>query len=89
MHERLLHQRLVALFVLALLVFNYPLIALWDHEATVLRLPLFPAALFGLWALLIVALAWLLESGGTDATNVRESTGEASGPPPPDGGPRP
>lgn len=89
MHERLLHQRLVALFVLALLVFNYPLIALWDHEATVLGLPLFPAALFGLWALLIVALAWLLESGGTDETNVGESTVEASGPPPPDEGPRP
>jgi hypothetical protein len=89
MHERLLHQRLVALFVLALLVFNYPLIALWDHEATVLGLPLFPAALFGLWALLIVALAWLLESGGTDESKVRESTVEAIGPPPPDQGPRP
>ncbi|MCU0969381.1 MAG: hypothetical protein MUF03_11295 [Rubrivivax sp.] len=87
MHERLLHQRLVALFVLALLAFNYPLIALWDHEVTVLGLPLFPAALFGVWALLIVALAWLLESGGIDAPNAPESADEASAPPP-DEGPR-
>jgi hypothetical protein len=88
MHERLLHQRLVALFVLALLVFNYPLIALWDHEATVLGLPLFPAALFGLWALLIVALAWLLESSGIDEPEVPGSAIKASARPP-DEGPRP
>jgi hypothetical protein len=57
----LLTQRLVALFAAALLLFNFPLLALWDREALVLGLPLFPAALFGLWALLIAALAWLME----------------------------
>lgn len=56
-------QRLVALFAAALLLFNFPLLALWDHELLVLGLPLFPAALFGVWALLIAALAWLLERG--------------------------
>ena len=59
----LLTQRLVALFAAALLLFNFPLLALWDREALVLGLPLFPAALFGLWALLIAALAWLMERG--------------------------
>lgn len=68
MHERLLHQRLLALSALALLLFNYPLIALWDHEVTVWGLPLFPAALFAVWALLIAALAWLLERPGADAS---------------------
>ena len=57
----LLTQRLVALFAAALLLFNFPLLALWDREALVLGLPLFPAALFGVWALLIAALAWLME----------------------------
>lgn len=52
---------LVALFALALLLFNFPLLALWDRDLRVLGLPLFPLALFVLWALLIVALAWLLE----------------------------
>ena len=51
----------MALFAAALLLFNFPLLALWDREALVLGLPLFPAALFGVWALLIAALAWLME----------------------------
>jgi len=61
MRRGLLPQRLIALFALALLLFNFPLLALWDREATVLGLPLFPAALFMLWALLIAALALLME----------------------------
>lgn len=57
----LLGSRLLGLFALALLLLNFPLLALWDHEAVVLGIPLFPAALFGLWAVLIVALALLME----------------------------
>jgi hypothetical protein len=54
-------QRLVALFVAGLLLFNFPLLALWDHDARVFGLPLFPAALFLVWTLLIFALAWVIE----------------------------
>lgn len=54
-------QRLVALFIAGLLLLNVPLLALWDHPATVWGLPLLPAALFAVWALLIALLAWLLE----------------------------
>lgn len=61
MHRHLLSQRLVALFALALLLFNFPLLALWDTDALVFGLPLFPTALFVLWALLIVLLALLME----------------------------
>jgi hypothetical protein len=64
MRRNLLPQRLTGLFALALLLFNFPLIALWDHPATVWGLPLFPAALFALWALLIVLLALLMEDAG-------------------------
>jgi hypothetical protein len=64
MRRTLLPQRLTGLFALALLLFNFPLIALWDHPATVWGLPLFPAALFALWALLIVLLAVLMEAAG-------------------------
>lgn len=56
-----LHQRLVALFALALLLFNFPLLALWDREVLLFGLPLFPVALFIIWALLIGLLAWLME----------------------------
>ena len=55
-------QRLVALFVAGWGLLNFPLLALWDVDATVLGLPLFPAALFALWTGLIAGLAWLLET---------------------------
>lgn len=61
MRTRLLQQRLLGLFALALLLLNFPLLALWDRDVLVLGLPLFPAALFLLWALLIALLAWLME----------------------------
>lgn len=64
----LLRQRLVALFALALALLNFPLLALWDHEALVAGLPLFPTALFVLWAALIGLLAWLLERSPDDGT---------------------
>jgi hypothetical protein len=62
MRSSLLQQRLAGLFVLGLLLFNFPLLALWDRDALLLWVPLFPAALFLLWALLIAALAWLMET---------------------------
>jgi hypothetical protein len=61
MRDGLLQQRLLGLFALALLLFNFPLLALWDRDATLLGLPLFPAALFIVWALLIAVLAALME----------------------------
>ena len=57
-------QRLLALFVGGWLLFSFPLLGLWDRDATVLGIPLFPAALFSLWGLLIAATAWLMERPG-------------------------
>jgi len=56
-------QRLRALFCAALALFNFPLLALWDRDASILGVPLFPAALFLLWALLIACLALIMEGG--------------------------
>ncbi len=61
MQASLLQQRLIGLFALALLLFNFPLLALWDRELTIFGLPLFPVALFVVWGLLIVMLAYLME----------------------------
>lgn len=61
MKQKLESQRLLALFVAGCLLLNYPLIALWNREALVWGLPLFPLVLFALWGLLITALAWLME----------------------------
>ncbi len=59
-------QRLSALFVVGALLFNFPLLALWDRDVLVFGVPLFPAALFIVWALLIAALAWLSEGAGPE-----------------------
>lgn len=55
-------QRLVALFVLGFMAFNFPLLALWDHDVWVWGLPLFPLALFVLWFGVIVCLALLVDT---------------------------
>ncbi len=63
-------QRLVALFGVGVLLFNFPLLALWDRNALLFGVPLFPAALFVMWALLIGALGWLVErSSDVDAAD--------------------
>ncbi|MEO7160685.1 MAG: hypothetical protein ABIX00_09340 [Polaromonas sp.] len=57
-------QRLLALFASGWLLFNFPLLGLWDRNATLFGIALFPAALFILWALLIAVLAWQMERPG-------------------------
>ena len=59
-------QRLLALFAVGALLFDFPLLALWDRDVFVFGVPLFPAALFIVSALLIVALAWLTEGAEAD-----------------------
>ena len=57
-------QKLLALFCAAAMVLNYPLLSLWTPDSIVFGLPLLPVALFGIWVLLIAAMAWLLERSG-------------------------
>lgn len=57
-------QVLVSLAGLGALAFNFPLLAVWDSEATILGLPLLPVALFGIWAALVAALAVASERRG-------------------------
>lgn len=62
-------QRLVALFVAGWLLLSFPLITVWDTDRRLGGLPVFPLALFAIWLLLILALAWVMERGeGDDGT---------------------
>jgi hypothetical protein len=54
-------QRLVALFAAGCLLLNFPLLVLWDRDVTLMGVPLLPAALFLIWAVLIAALASIVE----------------------------
>lgn len=54
-------QRLAALFVLAGLLFNYPLLALFNRAALVDGIPLLYVYVFAAWALLIGLLVLVIE----------------------------
>lgn len=56
-------QRLFALFMAGVALFNFPLLVLWDHDMQVWGIPLFPLGLFSVWLILIAALAWIMETG--------------------------
>jgi predicted permease len=53
--------RLVVAFLLGVLLFNYPLLALFNRTAEVFGIPVLYAYIFGAWALLIALLALLIE----------------------------
>ena len=57
-------QRLIALCLLGLLLFNYPILALFNAPTTVLGVPLLYAYMFFAWALLIALMAWVVERRG-------------------------
>ena len=54
-------QRLVAVFLLGCVLFNYPLIALFNKPGDVFDIPLLYFYLFGVWALLIGLMVWAVE----------------------------
>jgi len=53
--------RLVALFLLGLLLLNYPLLQRFERPGEVLGVPLLYAYVFAVWALLIALMALVLE----------------------------
>ena len=54
-------QRLAALFLLGLLLFNYPLLTLFAGSVHVLGIPVLYFYVFAVWALLIGLMALVVE----------------------------
>jgi len=54
-------QRLAAVFLLGCVLFNYPLIALFNRPGEVFGIPLLYFYIFGAWAALIALMAWAVE----------------------------
>ena len=57
-------QRLVALCLLGLLLFNYPLLAVFNVQATLFGIPVLYAYFFLAWGALIALMAFVIERGG-------------------------
>ena len=54
-------QRLVALFILGCLLFNYPVLSLFNVTAEVFGVPVLYAYIFTAWALLVALMAYVVE----------------------------
>ena len=55
-------QRLIALFILGSLLFNYPVLSLFNVPADALGVPVLYAYIFAAWTLLIALMAFAAES---------------------------
>jgi hypothetical protein len=55
-------ERLIFLFLLGLLLFNPPLLSIFDRPATVIGIPLLYIYLFAAWGVLVVLMALTVES---------------------------
>jgi len=55
-------QRLVALCMLGVVLFNYPMLALFNVAATVFGIPVLYAYIFTAWSLLTAGMAYVVES---------------------------
>jgi hypothetical protein len=62
MHRRILAgERLVAVFLCGCMLFNYPLLSLFDSGGSLFGVPLLYAYVFVAWAGLIALMAWIIE----------------------------
>ena len=62
MGDRERSVRLLAVGALALVLFNYPILALFDKPVLVAGVPLLWAYLFVAWALVIALVGWIARS---------------------------
>jgi hypothetical protein len=56
-------QRFIALCILGVLLFNYPILALFNVPGTLFGVPVLYAYMFGAWAGLIALMALAVRSG--------------------------
>ena len=56
-------QRLIALCMLGALMFNYPMLALFNVSGAIFGVPVLYAYIFAAWALLVALMAFVAEAG--------------------------
>ncbi|MBL0208061.1 MAG: hypothetical protein IPP84_08845 [Propionivibrio sp.] len=59
--RKLIGERLIATFLGGCLLFNYPVLSLFDRGADLFGIPLIYAYIFAAWAGLIAIMAWFIE----------------------------
>lgn len=70
------NKRLVSLFLLGAVFFNYPLLSLFNHKSYVLGFPILYLYIFSLWLLMIVLMI-VITTRGNSPDNQRLSAEKA------------
>ena len=55
------NQRLIALFLLGWVLFNFPMLSLFNRPVTLLGIPSLYVYIFAAWAAVIAFMAWIAE----------------------------
>lgn len=63
MRRGLAGQRLVAAFFAGALLFNYPVLSLFDRSELIFGMAQPWVCLFAIWAVMIAVVAWIVERG--------------------------
>ena len=61
MDEKGKEQRFLALCMLGVVLFNFPVLALFNVGGSIFGIPVLYAYIFAAWALVIVLMCWLAE----------------------------
>lgn len=67
----------MGLFLLGCVLFNYPILTLFNRRTTLFGIPLLYLYLFIVWATIIVAIM-LISKAGTKATRSKRNNGEST-----------
>jgi len=70
------NKRLVSLFLLGAVFFNYPLLSLFNHKSYVLGFPILYLYIFSIWLLMIVLMI-VITTRGNSPDNQRSSAEKA------------
>jgi hypothetical protein len=75
-HPGIAGERLVALFILGVLLFSPPFLQIFDNSATLIGIPVLYLYLFVAWAVLIVLMALVIEKveGGEREVSTKVTT---------------
>jgi hypothetical protein len=73
--ESKLNKRLVALFLLGCVLFNYPILSIFNLEIPIFGLPLLLVYIFGIWCLLIGLAALATRSRSMEHTDDSDDAG--------------
>ena len=67
--ESLKNRRLIGVFLFGFVLFNYPILSLFNLKRYVFGIPLLSIYIFGVWLLLILMIVFITKTGGSSGSS--------------------